>query len=104
MWNIERELGYKPLTTFWDDFSVAENFGRQAILETAERCFKEWKNDYKYLTELIMVLNHKSWYWNEKNNGLMELYANLYYKYDEKAIKALNNNKTALDYYFKTLD
>ena len=104
MWNIEQELGYKPITTFWDDFSVAEQFGREAILETAEKCFKEWKSDYKYLTELIMVLNHKSWYWNNKNDKFMTLYANLYYKYDEKAIKALNNNKTALSYYFKTLD
>lgn len=103
-WDMANVIGYKPITTFWQDFSIAETFGQEAIRETAERCFKEWKNDYKYLTELIMVINHKSWYWNNKNERLMELYSKLYYKYDDKAIKALNNNKTALNYYFKTLD
>ena len=104
-WPMAEAIGYKPITTFWDDFSVAERFGKESILETAEKCFKEWKSDYKYLTELIMVINHKSWYWDSHNNNeLMELYSHLYYKYDDKAIKALNNNKTALNYYFRTLD
>lgn len=104
-WTMAESIGYKPITTFWDDFSVAERFGKEAILETTEKCFKEWKSNYKYLTELIMVLNHKSWYWDSQNNNeLMELYSHLYYKYDDKAIKALNNNKTALNYYFRTLD
>lgn len=103
-WTLAEEIGYTPITTFWDDFSTAETFGWEAIRETAEKCFKEWKSNYKYLTELVMVLNHKSWYWNNKNDALMILYSSLYYKYDDKAIKALNNNKTALNYYFKTLD
>lgn len=103
-WAEANLIGYTPITTFWEDFNIAEKFGEVAILETAERCFKEWKSDYKYLTELIMVLNHKCWFWHEKNEDLERLYSNLYYKYDNKAIKALNNNKTALNYYFKTLD
>lgn len=27
MWNIESETGYKPRTTFWQDFSIADAFG-----------------------------------------------------------------------------
>lgn len=26
-WNVESELGYKPITTFWEDFSIADKFG-----------------------------------------------------------------------------
>ena len=105
MWAQAKLIGYTPITTFWEDFSIAETFGREAILETAEKCFKEWKHDYKYLTELIMVINHKSWYWNSlRNNYLSDLYSNLYYKYDDKALNVLQNNKNALHYYLKTLD
>ena len=25
-WRIAEEVGYEPLTTFWDDFSIAEKF------------------------------------------------------------------------------
>lgn len=28
MWNIESETGYKPRTTFWQDFSIADAFWR----------------------------------------------------------------------------
>ena len=42
MWQIAKEIGYTPITTFWDDFSIAEKFGEQAIRDTAERAFEEW--------------------------------------------------------------
>ena len=58
-WNIEEETGYKPFTTFWQDFSIADTYGLQAIQDTFNRAFDEWKEDYKYLTELVLVLNHK---------------------------------------------
>lgn len=60
-WNIEEMCGYKPITTFWDDFSIADNFGIDAVCDTYNRAFQEWKTDYKYLTELVMVLNWKIW-------------------------------------------
>ena len=34
MWNVEAICGYKPFTTFWDDFSIAEKFGKDAIKDT----------------------------------------------------------------------
>ena len=33
-WNIERMTGYKPMTTCYMDFSIAEAFGESAVLET----------------------------------------------------------------------
>ena len=31
VWNIESETGYKPMTTFWQDFSIADAFGVAAV-------------------------------------------------------------------------
>ena len=35
--------GYQPKTTFWMDFSIADRFGIEAIIDTYERDFKEWQ-------------------------------------------------------------
>ena len=53
-----RENGYELQTTFWEDFSIADRFGLSAIQDTFKRAFEEWKNNYKYLTELILVRKH----------------------------------------------
>ena len=37
-WNIEKNFGYKPITTFWEDFSIAEKFGIDAIKNTDKLC------------------------------------------------------------------
>ena len=59
---------YECVTTFWDDFSIAEKFGNDAIEDTYDRVFEEWKSNFIYLTELVMVLNHKLWYWYERSD------------------------------------
>ena len=99
-------MDYEYKTTFWHDFTIAESFGEDAITDTAERAFEEWKSDIVYLTELIMVLNHKCWYWYQKgNDDLTQTYEELYYKYDELAYNYLEtNNPDGLTYYYRTLD
>ena len=100
-------MDYEYITTFWQDFSTAELFGEDAIRDTAKRAFDEWKDDIKYLTELIMVINHKCWDFYRKNvMAMSNLYSDLYYEYDEKAIEYLEkkNNEEDLQYYFRTLD
>ncbi|MBO4719021.1 MAG: hypothetical protein J5658_04005 [Prevotella sp.] len=90
-WNIEEETGYKPITTFWQDFSIADKFGLPAIRDTFDRAFAEWKGNYKYLTELVMVLNHKIWqFYNmskkaqeEGNETLAKKYESFSRLYDE---------------------
>lgn len=77
-WNIEEETGYKPVTTFWDDFSIADIYGKEAIEDTFERAFNEWKGNIKYLAELYLVVNHKSWYWDaRKNREYVDTYISL---------------------------
>ena len=76
-WNIEEMCGYKPQTTFWEDFSIADAFGVDAIKDTYKRAFNEWKGNHIYLTELVMVLNHKIWQWYERNEAIARVYNSL---------------------------
>ena len=102
MWNIEAVTGYKPITTFWKDFSIADNFGERAIVDTYERAFSEWKNNYKYLTELVMVLNWKIWQWFEQNEDRAMTYQILWEKADEWARNNLKGE--ALTYFYTITD
>ena len=102
MWNIEKMTGYKPLTTFWSDFSTAEQFGIEAVKGTFKRAFEEWKGDYKFLTELVMVLNHKIWQWYEKNDELARVYNALWEEADNYGCENLKSGE--LDYFYETLD
>lgn len=36
-WNVEEATGYKPMTTFYMDFSIADTFGKKAIENTYAR-------------------------------------------------------------------
>ena len=61
-----------------------------------------WKGNYAYLTEMVMVLNHKIWQWYKKNILLAKLYNQLY---DMAAEYAENNLKgEELDYYYRITD
>ena len=102
MWNIEELNGYKPMTTFWMDFDIADRFGADAIKDTFSRAFTEWKSDYRYLTELVMVLNHKSWQWYERNDEYCELYVSLYEIADTYAVDNLKGQE--LRYFFEVTD
>ena len=90
-------------TTFWTDFSIADTFGVDASKDTFARAFAEWKDDYKYLTELVIVLNWKLWaHYEEGRNE----YAELYNEYYEKAYRyGLDNLEgDELSYFQWTLD
>lgn len=102
-WNIEEFNGYKPITTFWEDFSIADHFGINAIKDTYNRAFNEWKKDYKYLTELSLVLNWKSWeHFENGNTDLSALYGELWEKADTYAYENLNEEER--HYYWEKTD
>lgn len=101
-WTIEEMTGYKPITTLYTDFSIADKFGVEAIKDTYKRVFQEWKYDYKYITELAMVLNWKLWRWYGKNDELSMLYDSLWKEIDGWCIDNLKGKE--LEYYYKTTD
>lgn len=101
-WAMAEMVGYEPKTTFWDDFCIADAFGKRAVRDTYRRAFVEWKTDYIYLTELVMVLNHKIWQWYEHDEEIAQLYNDLWMKADAYAMKHLKGEE--LSYYLRTLD
>lgn len=98
----EAFCGYKQFTTFFEDFGIAEYFGISAVKDTYKRAFDGWKHDYKYLTELVLVLNWKSWEHAQKNPKLSQLYADLFYKAKDYAYDTLKGDE--LSYFFHTID
>lgn len=103
MWNIESITGYKLKTTFWDDFSIADKFGINTVKDTYKRAFVEWKTNYVYLTELVLVLNHKLWqHYENGNESFAQLYNELWQKCDNYACNNLKGEE--LSYFYKTTD
>lgn len=94
--------GYEAKTTFWMDFSIADRFGIEAIVDTFNRAFKEWQTNHIYLTELVMVLNHKIWQWYDKNDTIARVYDNLWRKADEWAQENMHGKE--LQYFYEVTD
>ena len=67
MLNSESLCGYTQRTTFWDDFTIAERFGVKAIKDTYKNAFQSWKHDIVFIVELVLVLNWKMLYMDERH-------------------------------------
>lgn len=94
--------GYQIMTTFGHDFDIADHFGPSAVRDTFRRAFKEWRGNYKFLTELVLVLNWKCALHHETSPELCELYAELYHTADAWALDNLTGAEK--DYYLTTTD
>lgn len=103
-WNIEEITGYHPISTFYEDFSIAERFGLDAIKDTFKRAKESWlkPEHYEMATELAMALNWKCWRWNGAKDDWSEFYANAYYEIRDWCYKNLKGDK--LSYYMRTTD
>ena len=86
------DWGYTYLTNFHEQFDNADHIGTDAILETYNRLFEEWKSNETFLRELMLVLNHRVAFWakqhrkEQKNKKYLE-YELLYLDLCEKARK-----------------
>lgn len=95
--------GYEFKTTFWADFSIADVFGEAAIKDTFDRAFEEWKDDYVYLTELVIVTNWKLWeHYNAGHMSVARLYDSLWRICDAYACDNLKDAE--LSYFLKWTD
>lgn len=94
--------GYEIITTFGNDFDIAEAFGADAIRDTYNRAFNEWKGNYKYLTELVLILNWKIWQHYEQNEVYARLYNELWEAADGFALDNLKGEEA--DYFYRTTD
>ena len=94
--------GYEMTTTFWNDFTIADFFGKTAIKDTFDRAFAEWKGNYIYLTELVIVLNHKIWQHYERNDAYARLYNYLWEQADLYAQENLEGEE--LSHFYNITD
>lgn len=102
-WMMAEEVGYDPKTTFWDDFSIADVFGIDAVKDTFDRAFSEWKTNHVYLTELVLVLNHKLWqHYSRKKEELARCYERLWRVAENYALETLKDDE--LEYYYRITD
>lgn len=91
--------------TFYMDFTIADVFGINAVKDTYNRAFNEWKSDYKMLTALVVVLNHKIWeHYNAtpRRNELVKLYNNLWTQAEDYAYTNLKGEE--LEYFYSITD
>ena len=95
---------WRPATQAWQSFSIADTISETEINCVYRRLFKEMKDDYKTLTELVMVLNHKMFQHKEipGHRRLSELYANLFESADSYALKVLKDDE--LSYFLSVTD
>lgn len=96
------ENGYEFISTFPMDFSIADKFGVDAIKDTFNRAFEEWKYNYIYLTEFVITLNHKIWEWYGKNETYAKLYNELWEQADNYACDNLMGDE--LTFFYETTD
>lgn len=99
--------GYKTITTFYMDFSFCDMIVNKteaifAIKDTYKRAFKEWRNNVEYITEFVMVLNHKIWEWYDKDAEFAKIYNDLWEDADAWCMDNLKGDE--LHYYCRTLD
>lgn len=99
-------MDYNWQTTIWQDFTIADSFGKKAIQETYNKIKLEWGYNIVFMTELALTTNWKCWdYYEKGNHDLAKLYEDLYYNtrdwvYGEDA----NFSDEDLDYYFEQTD
>lgn len=99
-----QELGYEALTTFWLDFSIAEGFGQKAVQETYDNAVKSWGDDYKYMTEMALVLNHKGWVLYKIHPQFAKFYFDLWEKHNDYVFEHFKENEEAISYFLEVTD
>ena len=95
--------GYETQTTLYQDFTIADAFGVDAVEDTYNRVFKSWKESVEFMTELSLVLNHKIWeHHHKQDTALMITYDTLWKKHDEWCMSALSDED--IKYYIDITD
>ena len=100
--SLEKMLNYKFESSFWEEFSIAENYGPDGIHHHYDIVFEQYKDNLKYLTELVLVLNIKIFIWYGVDDTIGKMYDQLWKETDGYAIDTLKGDD--LHYYLHTLD
>ena len=99
---FEETLGFEFESTFWEEFSIADQYGEKGVREHFNIAFPQWKDNLKYLIELVQVLNLKVAVWFGVDDSLGMTYDELWHKVDSYALENLSEED--LHTYLHTLD
>lgn len=94
--------GYEMQTTLVEDFKIADIFGTKSVKDTFDRAFNEWKDNYVYLTELVIALNWGIWRNYQLNEPLARVYHELWEKADLYAQENLKGEE--LSFFYQVTD
>lgn len=90
-------------TTFFEDFAIANLYGEKAIKDTYRRSFKEFKDDYRYLTALVIALNQHCWEeYDKQDYEKSKLYSDLFYEARDYALDTLKDEE--FKYFYELTD
>ena len=99
----KEEHGFEVQTTFWEDFGIADRFGKSAVKDTYKSALAYAKTNYKYLTELSIVLNYRLWmHYNKGNETLARVYDEIWRKCHNYAQRTLKGEE--FQFYFNATD
>lgn len=99
---MKERFGVESCTTFWSDFSIADQFGINAVKDTYKRS-KYWIKDCKMWTELCIVLNKRCWqHYNAGRKQLSQVYSELYYQARDLALDTYKDED--FDYFYQMTD
>lgn len=102
-WNIEEMTGYKPISTYYTDFGIAEWYGEDAIRDTYAMAVDNWGKSIEWMTEIVMVLNWKIWeHYHGGNDKLAKLYDELWRKAEDYVVKNFKGDD--LSYFYRVTD
>ena len=100
--SLEKMLDYKFESSFWEEFSIAEVYGSEGVRDHWNLVFEQWKDNIKYLTELVLVLNIKIFIWYGVDDSIGLTYDELWKQTDGYALETLKGDD--LHYYLHTTD
>ena len=100
--SLERQFDFHFETTFWEEFSIADNYGSEGVIEHYNLVFNQWKDNLRFLTELVLVLNWKIYQWYQVDDTLGMTYDELWKRTDGYALETLKGDD--LHYYLSILD
>ena len=89
---LEKMLDYKFDSTFWEEFSIAEEYGADGVKEHYDLVFEQWKDNLKFLTELVLVLNIKIFIWYGVDDSIGKMYDQLWKETDGYALETLKGD------------
>lgn len=96
-------LGYKPVTDLALCFERAEEkLGLNGPDYVFNCVFEKTKNNVKWVTELVILLNHKIWYYYRNNDELGLIYEKLYKKAYNWCVCNLEGEDA--EYFFRVID